>query len=121
MMRVGFIGKKDISIEEQFSLQTIGCILAQMGHTLVTTDSPGSNRAVLKGVVDEAGRTDIVKSNVSKSADITIIYADEALAKRLDLAGISAGPDIIIMSTSDDLDYFTDEAVVAAYRNNLDI
>lgn len=81
--RIGFIGKPEITPEEASIIQYIGRGIALLGHTTVIVPAKGASDSIRKGIKEEGGKLDEIKTGIIEKADHTIVYANNHLLERI--------------------------------------
>lgn len=109
-VRVGVIGRADLSQSERDSLELLGRLLARAGRALVTTDAPGTNAAVAAGYASEGGTPQIVEARLFEMTDLAIVYPDQKLLDRLGDARVLDPTRHTVISSERDLVKFIDIA-----------
>lgn len=104
--KLGVIGKASLTPYEEEGIKYIGRCIAVLGHTLVIAEAPGVATAVKVGVEVEGGKVLVVPSGVIEASDLTLVYADPPLMKRLS----TSYPDLLERGATiiDDLDRWLD-------------
>lgn len=83
-LKVGVIGKRFLTPAEKTSLWMLGRIVARLGHDLQLIPTKGTANQMRDGFELE-GRTALeLTAGVIEASDVTLIYPDERLLKRIE-------------------------------------
>jgi len=111
MGTIAVIGKAKVNDTESGELDFLGVLLANAGHTLVTTAASGVNTLVREGYERQGVWARVVQSDAISGADHAIIYPDKRLLERIEATGVLATVPHTILLTEDALHKYVRAAI----------
>lgn len=106
MKTLGFLGKPNITENEEKKLIELGKMIAQSGRELVIVPAKGSASAVEMGMKAGQGKVRRIESGVLSQSAQSLVYADKRLLTRLHQTypAIATMRNVYLMSSEIELD-----------------